>query len=130
MTASATRARRGSEARRAGRSAEVLAALWLMAKGYRILGFRLRTAQGEIDLLARRGRTLAVVEVKRRADFADALAAVTPDQRRRLIRAAGAVAARRKALAGLEIRLDLFALAPGRRPRHIAAAWGHDEVRA
>ena len=31
---------------------------------------------------------------------------------------------------GLQVRLDLFALAPGGRPRHIAAAWGHDEVRA
>ena len=38
-----------------------------MAKGYRILGFRLKTPPGEIDLLAQRGRTLAVVEVKRRA---------------------------------------------------------------
>lgn len=130
MSAPAARVRRGAAARRSGRSAEVLAALWLMAKGYRILGFRLKTAQGEIDLLARRGRTLAVVEVKRRTDLAEALAAVTPEQRRRLIRAAGAVAGRRKALAGLDIRLDLFALAPGGRPRHIAAAWGHDEVRA
>lgn len=130
MSAPAARARRGAAARRSGRSAEVLAALWLMAKGYRILGFRLKTPQGEIDLLARRGRVLAVVEVKRRTDLAQALAAVTPEQRLRLIRAAGAVAGRRKALKGLDIRLDLFALAPGGRPRHIVGAWGHDEVRA
>ncbi len=126
MTASATRARRGSEARRAGRSAEVLAALWLMAKGYRILGLRLRTPQAEIDLLAKRGRVLAVVEVKRRATVRDAVEAVAPLQRERLVRAARALAARRKSLAGLQVRLDLFALAPGARPRHIAGAWGDD----
>ncbi len=45
MSAPAARARRGEAARRAGRGAELLAALWLMAKGYRILGFRLKTPQ-------------------------------------------------------------------------------------
>ena len=40
------RADRGARARRSGRRAEVFCALWLMAKGYRILGFRLKTPQG------------------------------------------------------------------------------------
>ena len=125
MTAPAERMRRGQAARRAGRGAEVLAALFLMAKGYRILGFRLKTPQGEIDLLARRGRVLAVVEVKRRRSVAEALEAVGPLQRERLTRAAEALAARRRALRGLRIRLDLFALAPGGGARHIEGAWGH-----
>jgi putative endonuclease len=124
VSAPAARVRRGQAARRAGRGAEVLAAVWLMAKGYRILGFRLKTPQAEIDLLARRGRVLAVVEVKRRSSIAEALEAVTPLQRERLTRAAEALAARQRALRGLEIRLDLFALAPGAGPRHIVAAWG------
>ena len=126
MSLRAVRAKRGAAARRTGRSAEILAALWLMAKGYRILGLRLRTPQAEIDLLARRGRVLAVVEVKRRASLAAAVEAVTPLQRERLIRAARGLAARRRGLSGLQIRLDLFALAPGARPRHIAGAWGDD----
>jgi putative endonuclease len=131
MTAPAARVRRGREARRAGRGAEVLAAVWLMAKGYRVLGFRLRTPHGELDLLVRRGRVLAAVEVKRRRSLDEALAAVSATQRERLLRALQAVAARRRALAALEPRLDLFVLAPGARPRHIAAAWGVDEgVRA
>jgi len=114
---------RGLAARRSGRRGEVLAALWLMAKGYRILGFRLRTPQGEIDLLALRGRTLAVVEVKRRADLLAALEAVSFEQRERLRRAGAALAARRPALAGASVRLDLMALAPGRLPMHIPDAW-------
>ncbi|HKR87531.1 MAG TPA: YraN family protein [Phenylobacterium sp.] len=117
------RAMRGAAARRSGRRGEVLAALWLMAKGYRILGFRLRTPQAEIDLLAIRGRTLAVVEVKRRTDLLTALETVSLDQRERLRRAAAAVAAQRPALAGASVRLDLMALAPGRLPMHIPDAW-------
>jgi putative endonuclease len=94
-----------------------------MAKGYRILGFRLKTRQGEIDLLAVRGRTLAVVEVKRRADLAAALGAVTAEQRERLRRAGATIAARRPSLAGASVRLDLMALAPGKLPMHIPDAW-------
>lgn len=117
------RSRRGTAARLSGRRGEVLAALWLMAKGYRILGFRLKTPQAEIDLLAIRGRTLAVVEVKRRADLLAALEAVSFDQRDRLRRAGLALASRRPALAGAAVRLDLMALAPGRLPMHIPDAW-------
>ena len=113
---------RGTAARRSGRRGEVLAALWLMAKGYRILGFRLRTRQAEIDLLAQRGAVLAVVEVKRRASLAAALETVTFDQRERLRRAGVALAASRPALKGAAVRLDLIALAPGRLPRHIPDA--------
>ena len=117
------RAIRGAAARRSGRRGEVLAALWLMAKGYRILGFRLRTPQAEIDLLALRGQTLAVVEVKRRTDLLTALETVSLDQRERLRRAGAAISAQRPALAGASVRLDLVALAPGRLPVHIPDAW-------
>jgi len=117
------RSRRGGLARRSGRRGEVLAALLLMLKGYRILGFRLASPQGEIDLLALRGGTLVVAEVKRRTTIEAALEAVRPDQRTRLRRAAAAIAAGRPALKGAAIRLDLIALAPGRLPRHIPDAW-------
>jgi len=114
---------RGALARRSGRRGEIFCALWLMAKGYRILGFRLKTPLGEIDLLASKGGVVAVVEVKRRARLEDALDAVTPRQRERLVRAARSLTSRRPSLGGAAIRLDLMALAPGRLPRHIADAW-------
>lgn len=120
---SLARSARGAAARRSGRRGEVLAAFWLMLKGYRILGFRLRTPQGEIDLLAYRRGVLAVVEVKRRAGLIEALEAVAPEQRERLRRAGAAIAARRPALAGASVRLDLLALAPGKLPRHHPDAW-------
>jgi putative endonuclease len=94
-----------------------------MAKGYRILGFRLRTPQGEIDLLAQRGQVLAVVEVKQRTTLEAALEAVTETQRDRLRRAGRAIAARRPSLQNMAVRLDLIALAPGRLPVHSPDAW-------
>lgn len=114
---------RGAAARLAGRRAEVWAALWLMAKGYRILGFRLKTPQAEIDLLALRGKVLAVVEVKQRSTLLAALEAVSADQRVRLRRAGATLAARRPALQDAAVRLDLIALAPGKLPRHSPDAW-------
>ena len=118
MTPRPSRTQRGGRAWRQGHAAEWSAALWLMLKGYRILGFRLKSRAGEIDILARRGRVLAVVEVKRRATLEAALAALTPQQTARLVAAAQQVVQGRKALQALEIRLDLVALAPGRFPRH------------
>ena len=118
MTPRPSRTQRGGRAWRQGHAAEWSAALWLMLKGYRILGFRLNSRAGEIDILARRGRVLAVVEVKRRATLEAALAALTPQQTARLVATAQQVVQGRKALQALEIRLDLVALAPGRFPRH------------
>lgn len=119
----AARQVRGAQARQSGRRAEVLAAAWLMLKGYRILGFRLATPLGEIDLLAQRGPVLAVIEVKQRARLDDALDAVTADQRARLRRAAAHIARSRHGLSALTVRLDLMAMAPGRWPRHLRDAW-------
>jgi putative endonuclease len=117
------RAARGAAARLSGRRAEVWAAAWLMAKGYRILGFRLKTPQAEIDLLAKRGRVLAVVEVKSRLSLETALETVTFDQRDRLRRAGAQLAANRPGLSACAVRVDLLALAPGKLPMHIPDAW-------
>lgn len=118
MSPPPSRSLRGGRSWREGHGAEWIAAIWLMAKGYRILGFRLKSRAGEIDILARRGRVLAVVEVKRRATIQAALEAVTPAQTARLVAAAQQVVHGRKALQALELRLDTVALAPGRLPRH------------
>ena len=117
------RAERGAAARLSGRRSEAWAAAWLMLRGYRILGFRLKTPQAEIDLLAKKGAVLAVVEVKSRTTIEAALEAVSDDQRDRLRRAGTTLAARRPGLANCAVRLDLLALAPGRLPRHIPDAW-------
>jgi putative endonuclease len=110
----------------AARACQLVAALWLMAKGYRLLGFRLATPQGEIDLLVAKGAVIAAVEVKVRASLDAALEAVGPAQRQRLRRALAMFAARR-GRPDAYLRLDLIALAPGRLPRHIPGAWREDD---
>ena len=116
-----TRSRRRAE--RDGRLAETLAAIWLRLKGYRILARRLKTPVGEIDILARRGAVIAVVEVKVRRDRSAAAQAITPRQWHRLARAAGWVLAHRPEWAGLSLRFDALLLARGRLPQHVADAW-------
>lgn len=119
-----TARRRAAERR--GRRGEALAAWWLRLKGYRILARGFRTPVGEIDLVARRGRVLAMVEVKRRARMASALEAIGPRQQARIARAAEAFLQRHRGLAGLELRFDSLVIVPGRRPRHLVDAWRPD----
>ncbi|WP_292230926.1 YraN family protein [Brevundimonas sp.] len=115
----AWRQAKGGQAFKSGHAAEWGAAALLMAKGYQILGFRLKSRGGEIDILARRGRVLAVVEVKRRANLQAALEAMKPVQRQRLVAAGQAIRRNRPALQALDLRIDIVALAPGRFPRHV-----------
>ena len=105
------------QAERRGRRAEQMAALLLMAKGWRIVARRRRMPMIEVDLVARRGAMLAVVEVKRRATLDAAVCALTPRAAERLQSAARQLAA--EAGPNVSARVDLIALAPGRWPRHI-----------
>lgn len=68
------------QAEKRGRQAERLAGWWLRLKGWQIVGRRLRTPAGEVDLVARRGSMLAFVEVKARATGTDLDLAI--DERR------------------------------------------------
>jgi putative endonuclease len=108
----------GALSHRTGHRSEWLAALLLMSRGYQLLGFRLKTRAGEIHILARRGKVLAVVEVKRRTSLDLALTALGPDQYDRLLSAGQSVLRQRPSLAGHVLRIDMVALAPGRFPRH------------
>ncbi len=109
-------------AERRGRTAESLAAWWLRFHGWRILASRVRTRMGEVDLIAKRGRIVAFVEVKARATD---LALDLSIDRQRLSRVAAAAnaLAPRYAARGEDIRIDVILLAPWRYPRHIVNAW-------
>lgn len=106
-----------------GRLAENLCAWHLRFRGYRIVARRFRTPVGEIDIVARRGNTLAVVEVKARADAVLAMDSLGPRQRKRIIRAAEVFIAARPALAGMDVRFDVMVVVPWRPPAHIIDAW-------
>jgi putative endonuclease len=108
---------------RFGISAESRAAAFLIAKGFRILARRWRCVAGEIDIIARRRSLLLFVEVKAREQLDDAAWSVTERQRYRIIAAAEAWLAQHPDPSIQDIRLDVVLVAPGRIPRHIAAAF-------
>jgi putative endonuclease len=108
---------------RTGLSAETRAAAYLIAKGYRILAKRFRTPYGEIDIVARRRKLVAFVEVKARASLDEAAYAVTPRQQRRIIDAAQAWLMTHPEHAELELRFDVMLIAPRHLPRHLLAAF-------
>lgn len=110
-------------AERRGQLAEWLCLWQLRLKGYRILARRYKTPVGEVDLIARRGKLIAAVEVKARADFDSGVEAVTARQRRRVARALQHFLARRPDLAVLPARFDVMLVAPKRWPRHLRDAW-------
>ncbi len=115
-----TQSRQAAESR--GRSSETLAALLLQLKGYRILGRRVRTHAGEIDLVARSPfGMLCFIEVKARAHDRAALELVGGRQRARIERAASLYVAGKPALARKGMRFDIITVAPF--PRHIRDAW-------
>jgi putative endonuclease len=105
-------------AERAGRRAERIAAWWLRLKGWRILAMRARTPVGEVDIVARRGRTLAFIEVKARAKAADADWALDDYRLRRVMRAAEALLGR-YTREGDTTRIDAMIVTPWRLPRHM-----------
>ena len=113
---------RRSEAERQGRRGEGFAVWWFRLHGWRIVGQRLQVGVGEVDLVARRGRTVAFIEVKWRATAAQRDLAIDHHRLKRVARAAEALAPR-FARHGEDIRIDVLLLAPGHWPRHIANAW-------
>lgn len=115
-----TGGRQLAEAR--GRRGETLACWALRLKGWRILARRCKVAGGEVDIVARRGRTIAFVEVKWRARASDLDLAIDEYRLRRVAIAAERLAPRwlRK---GDAMRIDAMLLAPGRWPRHLANLW-------
>ena len=113
---------RRRRAERRGRLAEWIAATALMLKGYRILGRRLRSPCGEIDLVAVRGRRLAFIEVKQRGDDAAIGAALTPRQAERLGEAAERWLWRHPRYRDHRVGLDAVVLGRSLWPRHLPGA--------
>ncbi|MGA2125096.1 MAG: YraN family protein [Xanthobacteraceae bacterium] len=112
---------------RFGLSAESRAAVLLRLQGFRVVARRWRGPIGEIDIVARRGRLLAFVEVKARDTLDDAAEAVGPAQQRRIALAAQAWLASHPQDRDRDIRFDVVLIAPRRWPRHLRAAFEADD---
>ena len=122
-----------------GRTAELVALVYLMLTCHRILARRWRGSAGEIDLVARRGRRIIFVEVKfrHRSDAgsgagsgagSDAGGIPTAQQRQRIARAAQQFCRQRRISPAFELRFDLIQISPSFGGilfsiRHIRDAW-------
>jgi putative endonuclease len=109
-------------AEKRGRAAETIACWYLRLYGWRILARRARVPGGEVDIVARRGRTVAFVEVKARAGN-DAAAFALDDYRLRRVVAAAERLTPRYIREGDDVRIDALFVVPGRWPRHLANVW-------
>jgi putative endonuclease len=109
-------------AERWGRRGEGFAAWWLRLRGWRIVDRRVKTPRGEVDLIARRGRTVLFLEVKWRATEIERDRSIDPYRLRRVAAAVEAVA-HRYLREGDNPRIDVLLLAPRCWPRHIVNAW-------
>lgn len=109
-------------AEKRGRGAETLACWYLRLKGWRILARRVRVSGGEVDIIARRGRTLAFVEVKARATDEAAAFALDEWRLRRVVAAAERLTPRYLRV-GDDVRVDAVFIVPGRWPRHLPNVW-------
>jgi putative endonuclease len=113
---------------RLGAAGERLVAAYFRSRGYTVLGTNVREGHAELDLVVRRGRTVAFVEVKTRAGsrYGHPLEAITRAKRREVERVAAAWV-RRHGRAGDVYRFDAVAVSWGRGTRptieHVADAW-------
>jgi putative endonuclease len=102
-----------------GHRSEWLAAIALMLKGYRIIARRYRTKLGEIDLIARRGNLVLIVEVKARPTLISAMEAIAYSSERRIEGAADLWLSRQPDYGKLSVRFDMVAVLPRRWPVHV-----------
>lgn len=112
--------KRRLKAYRLGHSSEWLAAMALRLKGFRIIARRYKTKLGEIDLVARRGDLVLIVEVKARRTLDEAMDAIGFESQRRIEGAADLWLIRQRDHARLSLRFDLVAVLPWRWPIHVA----------
>ena len=110
------------QAAKRGRGAETLACWYLRLKGWRILARRARVPGGEVDIVARRGRTVAFVEVKARGS-SEAAAFALDRYRLRRVAVAAERLAQRYVRDGDDVRIDALFVIPGKLPRHLSDVW-------
>lgn len=119
----AARATRGREAQRQGLAAEARVAQALTQAGWHIHGQRLRTAAGEVDIVAERDGLLTLVEVKSRGDLRTAAAAISPRQQQRLLLAGAILQGENPHWGPRGMRFDAWFVAPEGPLHHVPDAF-------
>jgi len=103
-----------------GKISESLVVFYLILKGYRIVARNFRTHLGEIDIIAARRKSLAIIEVKARKS--KSMEILTAKQQKRIINAASIFIAKRHEFEHSEIRFDLIIFKPFS-IKHVKDCW-------
>lgn len=110
-----------------GHYAEWLAAVYLFLRGYKILKLRYKSPVGEIDIIARKGSALVIVEVKARAEKSAALESINPRNKIRVEKATLHYISQNPELMACDVRFDVIALGASRlwpfSLQHLDNAW-------
>lgn len=120
---SAARRRRGATSEARGRGAEEIAAGALQQDGWSVLARRMRTAAGEIDMVAEREGVVAFVEVKARPTLSQAAHALDRRQRQRLVAAAEIALGEQPGWGRAGVRFDVMLVDVAGRVRRVANAF-------
>ena len=115
-------AEKRERAEQQGRRAETIAAGWLRLHGWRILAQRVRTARGEVDLVAKRRGLVAFIEVKARTKVKDLETAIDLHRLKR-VAAAAEILYPEYCKNGEDARIDVILVAPRRLPTHLTNVW-------
>jgi putative endonuclease len=110
------------EAKKRGRRGEAITAWFLRLKGWRIIGERIKTPQGEVGLIPWRRKTVAFVEVKAPAKRTELDLAIHPNSLRRLA-AAAEILLPKYGKACENMQIDVILVAPWRMPHHLPNVW-------
>lgn len=106
-----------------GKIGELCACIFLKLKGYSIIARRYKTPFGEIDIIAKKKKTLIAVEVKSRPNYEEAVFSVTKRQQMRIKRTLSCFLSRMLHNEFKEIRFDVIVIIPWQLPCHLQAAW-------
>ncbi|TWI82896.1 putative endonuclease [Roseibium hamelinense] len=117
------RSKKRKKAYAVGLTAETKAAWALRLSGWRILKRRYKTKAGEIDLVAKKRKTVAFIEVKARKNRQAAMEAVTPASQKRIVKAARIFVAEHPKAAFFTLRFDVIIVRPWAWPERISNAF-------
>ncbi len=110
-------------AEKKGRKAEALVIWWLRFQGYKIISQREKTPKGEIDVIAQRGKVIAFIEVKARADFTLGIQSISRHQVKRIVAAARYWLSTHENLQNFTCRFDIVLVKPYLLIKHIKNAF-------
>lgn len=102
-----------------GLKAEYYAIWYLRFKFYRILAHRYKTPYGEVDIIAKRGKVIVIIEVKARDNLELAKQAISYKNTNRVYAASKHWLYRQGDLSKFKIRFDAIFICPKKLPKHI-----------